>query len=189
MARSMIARPDETEYAPFYAGYVARVPNGDLHEILRSQIYDTVSLVGSLGEAEAAHRYATGKWSIKDVIGHVADTERVMGYRALCFSRGETAPLPGFDENLYVANARFDARPLADLIEELRSVREATVHLFAHLNEEELARRGVANGREVSVRALAWIIAGHERHHAAILRERYLPSLAGATPEVGAEAR
>jgi hypothetical protein len=175
MSSAVITRPDASEYAPYFAAYVANVPAGDVLAVLTRQVEDTCSLLSGLSDVEAGYRYAPGKWSIKEVIGHVTDTERIMTYRALCFARGETAMLPGFDENTYVANASFDARSLADLLAELRAVRAATVPFFASLNEQELARRGRANNRDYSVRAFPYIIAGHEQHHANILRERYLP--------------
>lgn len=168
-----IPRPDATEYAPNYSGYVSRVPEGDLIGLLETQRRETQSLLAGLTEAKALHRYAPGKWSVKEVIGHVADTERVFCYRAMRFARGDHTPLPGFDENLYAPAGRFDARPLSDLAAELDAVRRATVALLRSFDAEALARRGTANGKEVSVRALAYIIAGHERHHLAILRERY----------------
>lgn len=167
-------RPAETEFAPYYAGYVGRVPDGDIVETLRSQLEATVALARSLAEATGAHRYAPEKWSIREVLGHMADTERIMAYRALRVARGDMTPLPGFDENLYVRNARFDERTLASLADELALVRQATIGLIAQLDDEELSRTGTANGAPITARALAWIIAGHERHHLAILRERYL---------------
>lgn len=167
-------RPDPAEFAPYYAGYVARVPDGDIIETLRTQLEATVALGRSLAEEKGSHRYAPGKWSIREVLGHMADTERIMGYRALRVARGDATPLAGFDENLYVENARFDERTLASLADELALVRQMTIALLAPLNEQELARAGTANGAPVTARALAWIIAGHERHHLAILRDRYL---------------
>ena len=185
MSSVRIQRPGETEYAPYYAGYVARVPEGDVLELLATQAADTQSLVGGLSEAEAGFRYAPDKWSIKQIVGHLGDTERIMTYRAVCIARGEQGMLPGFDENAYVAAANFDARTLPGLLAELQLVRAATVGFFAGLTAEELARRGNANRYDVTVPALAYVIAGHERHHVAILRERYLaamrrPSTAGA---------
>lgn len=167
-------RPDPSEFSPYYAGYVARVPDGDIVETLGAQVDATVALVQSLDEAKGSHRYAPGKWSIRQVLGHMADTERIMGYRALRVARGDATPLPGFDENLYVQNARFDERTLASLSDELALVRKATLAVLAPLDEQELGRAGSANGAPITARALAWIIAGHERHHVAILRERYL---------------
>ena len=177
MSSSRIARPAADEYAPYFGRYIEQVGDGDVLDGLRRQVDDTAALVGKLGDRDADFRYADGKWSIKEVIGHMADTERIMVYRALCFARGETASLPGFDENEYVAHAKFAGRALADLLAEFRLVRAATVALFAGLDAEELERRGTANNRPYSVRSLVYIIAGHERHHAKILAERYLPGL------------
>jgi hypothetical protein len=169
-----IARPREDEYVPYYGKYIALVPDGDLVETLRAQIDQTLSLLRSIPEERASHRYAPGKWSIKEVVGHLADVERVMGYRALRIARGDVTPLPGFDENAYVPAANFDARSLASLTRELEAVRAATVAFLETLDAEAAARRGSANNNEISARALAYIIAGHERHHVGILRERYL---------------
>jgi hypothetical protein len=170
----MIARPEATEYAPHYETYVSKVPEGDLLHLLDEERRTTGHLLGAIPEATGSHRYAPGKWSIKEVVGHVTDAERVFSYRALRFARGDRTPLPGFDEQAYAPAGRFDARPLADLARELALVRAATIALFRGFDAEMLERRGVANGQEISVRALAYVIAGHERHHVAILRERYL---------------
>lgn len=172
----LIDRPDSSEHAPYFEKYIALVPDGDIVEIVASQIEDTARLLSGVGEAKALYRYAPGKWSLKEVVGHLADTERVLSYRALRFSRNDQTPLAGFDENVFVAHASFDARPLADLVEEFRHVRQATVALFCRMTPEMAARRGVANQNEVTVRALAYIIAGHERHHVAIIKDRYLRS-------------
>ena len=177
MAQITIARPQPNEYVPAVSHYMERVPEGDVLDMLTHQIDDTLGLVSALSEHEADFAYAPGKWSFKEVIGHLSDTERVLSYRAVAFARGEPQPLPGFDENLYVANANFRTRTLADLMAELRAVRASTVALFASLDPAMLDRRGTANNREYTVRALASFIAGHERHHAAIFRERYLPAL------------
>ena len=128
------------------------------------------------GEGER-FRYAEGKWSIREVLGHLVDTERIMGYRACCVARGETASLPGFDENAYVANASFDACPLSGLLEELQHVREGHLAFFRHLDGKAWARIGAANAHPISARALAYVMVGHPRHHLAVLRERYLPHL------------
>jgi uncharacterized damage-inducible protein DinB len=177
MTASRIARPAADEYATYYARYIEQVPEGNVLELLRRQADDTVALVGKLSDRDAEFRYADGKWSIKEVIGHVVDVERIFVYRALCFARGETGTLPGFEENDYVARAKFGGRTLGDLVAEFALVRAATVPFFAGLDAEELTRRGTANHNPYSVRALAYIIAGHERHHAKILAERYLPGL------------
>ena len=173
-AASRTTRPGPGEFSPYHASYIGYVPEGDIVQTLRAQVGETMELVHSLGEEMGAHRYAPGKWSIRQVLGHMADTERVMAYRALRVARGDTTPLAGFDENAFVANAGFDARALHELAEDLVIVRTSTIALFAPLSGAELARTGTASGSPVTARALAWIIAGHERHHVAILRERYL---------------
>jgi hypothetical protein len=167
-------RPADTEYAPFYAGYVARVPDGDVVELLRAQIGETLALIRDIPESRGSHRYAEGKWSIREVVGHMSDAERIMGYRALRIARGDKTPLPGFDENDFVRNASFERRTLSSLATELEQVRAASLVLFDSFTDEEAARVGNANGRDVTARAIAYIIAGHERHHLAIVRERYL---------------
>jgi uncharacterized damage-inducible protein DinB len=174
MAWVTIARPDPSEYVPYFATYVDKVPPGDVMTLLGKQVEETVTVLKRLSEEQALFRYAPGKWSIKQVVGHIGDTERIFVYRALCFARGDKQALPGFEENLYVEGARFDDRTLSDHLAELRAVRAATVRFFAALNAEELMRTGVANQKKYSVRAIPFIIAGHERHHLAIIRERYL---------------
>lgn len=168
------ARPEASEYAPFFAAYVALVPDGDLLARLESQLEETTGTLAELPESQGDFAYAPGKWTLKEVVGHLTDAERVFAYRALRFARGDPSPLASFDENLWTPNSGARGRSLADLLEELRAVRAATVALFRHLPPEAVERRGTASGKEVSVRALAWIIAGHERHHLRILRERYL---------------
>jgi hypothetical protein len=180
METPLHARPAADEYAPFYHTYVSLVPAGDLLALLEDQRRETASLLAGLSEEAALHRYEPGKWSVKEVVGHVADTERVMLYRALRAARGDRTPLPGFDENAYVAAAGFDARPLGDLLAELGVVREATLRFLRGLPPQAWTRRVEANGHEVSVRALACIVAGHELHHLRLLRGRYLgPSASG----------
>lgn len=168
-----IPRPRADEHAANYSGYVALVPEGDLVDLLREQQLDSVRLLRSLSDAQAMRAYAPGKWTVKEVIGHLSDAERIFTYRALRFARGDGRELAGFDENTYVPAGRFNERTIHDLLEELEAVRAATIHLLRHLSPEELARRGTANGHAITVRAIAYIIAGHERHHAKILRERY----------------
>ena len=169
-----IPRPDATEYVPYYDTYISKVPKGDVLKVLEDQRRETQQLLSGLSDAKALHRYAPEKWSIKQVVGHLMDTERVFCYRALAFGRADANPLPGFDEKAWAPAGRFDARALKDLAPELDAVRRATIALFSGLDDEALTRRGVANNNPITVRALAWIIAGHERHHVAILRERYL---------------
>jgi hypothetical protein len=166
-------RPAQTEYAPFYAGYVALVPETDVLKALEEQ-KDVFRRLAAVVPAERErHRYAEGKWSVREVAGHVVDAERVFGYRAFAFSRGEKAAQPSFDENDYVAASVYDRVPLADLVGELVAVREANLAVLRRLSEVEWNRLGVASGKPVSVRALAWIMAGHPRHHLQVLRDRY----------------
>jgi hypothetical protein len=174
MPASLIPRPAEDEYAPYYGRYIGRVPDGDLCVMLASQLADTLALVRAIPEQRGTHRYADGKWSIKEVIGHLIDTERIMSYRVLRFARADETPLPGFEQNDYVPAGVFDRRTLQDLSEELAAVRQATIHQLRHLDPAALTRRGTASGNPVSVRALAYIIAGHERHHVEILKTKYL---------------
>jgi uncharacterized damage-inducible protein DinB len=171
---TIIQRPAADEYPALFERYVGRVPEGDVVDTLRRQFGETAALLAGLSDEQAGFRYAPGKWSIKQVAGHMADTERIFLYRALCFARGEAAPLPGFDEDAYVAAADFHDRRLAGLVNELRATREGTLAFFENVAPSALDRRGLANNREYSVRAVASLIAGHERHHVAILRERYL---------------
>jgi uncharacterized damage-inducible protein DinB len=168
-----IPRPAPSEYAQHYAGYVDRVPEGDVLGRLAWQIDETRALLRDLPPSRAVHRYATGKWSVAEVVGHVADAERIFAYRALRFARGDATPLAPFDENAYVPAGGFDHRTLGDLVDELTAVRQASLALFRGMPSDAFARSGVASGRPVSVRALVYIIAGHELHHIAILRERY----------------
>lgn len=168
-----MTRPDSTEYAPYFEKYISLVPEGDIVATLGKQIEGTLGLLRSLSEAQGDLRYAPGKWSVKEVIGHLVDTERIFAYRALRFARNDATPLPGFDENSYVDNASFGARSLADLADEFELVRKSNLYLFKNLDGESSARHGLSNNNEISVRALAYITAGHELHHAGILRSRY----------------
>lgn len=168
-----IDRPAADEVSPHFVGYIAKVPERDPVAVMASQIDVTAALLRGLSEADARKRYAPGKWSVKEVVGHLADTERIMAYRALRIARGDETPLPGFDENTYVPPAKFDARPLADLIGDLFTVRAATVALFRTFDADAWRRRGTASGKPISVRALGYMIPGHERHHVEILKTRY----------------
>jgi uncharacterized damage-inducible protein DinB len=156
---------------------VAEVPEGNLLVTLAVQREATAALLATIPEARAEDRYAAGKWSIKEVVGHVADAERVFAYRALRIARADMTPLPGFDENKWVAAAGVHRRTLADLAAELHAVRESTLALFQGFDAEAWPRLGIASEHPVSARALAWIVAGHELHHVRILRERYLTYL------------
>ncbi len=168
-----IPRPGADEYVPDYGTYIARVPGDDALPTLASHIEAWHPSLRTLTDAQGLHRYGPGKWSVKEVLGHLCDGERVFSYRALRFARADTTPLPGFEENEWVPNAGSDRRSVADLADELRAIRQASVALFRSLDATALARRGDANGHAISVRALAWIVAGHAIHHQTILRERY----------------
>ena len=174
MSATAPARPAPDEYAPSYGKYTALVPEGDVVETLRRQLDDTLALLGGLSEEQADSRYEPGKWSIKELSGHMIDAERIFAYRALRIARGDQTPLPGFEQDDYVATGNFGARTLADLAEEFDLVRRSTLKLFSRLDDAAWLRRGTASDNEVSVRALAYIIAGHAAHHVNILRERYL---------------
>ncbi|HET6577938.1 MAG TPA: DinB family protein [Gemmatimonadales bacterium] len=166
--------PGPDEYAPGYAGYVARLPAGaDLLQSLAGQLDTTAGRLGAVPESRGAYRYAPEKWSVKEVVLHLTDTERIMAYRALRIARGDTTPLAGFDENAYAPLSGADAQPLDALVSGWGDVRRATLSLFRQLPPEAWTRRGLANGSPVSVRALGWIIAGHERHHLEVLGARY----------------
>lgn len=167
-------RPGATEYADGYAGYVGMVPDGEIVTTLRDQGRALCDALARVPESHAGHRYAEGKWSIREVVGHLIDAERIFAYRALRIARGDATPRAGFDENAFTAAAGSDARTLADLVDELRVVRDASVRLFASLPAEAWPRMGTASERPVSVRALAFITAGHAMHHLHVLRERYL---------------
>lgn len=169
----MIERPRETEYAPYYARYIGTVPPIDIVEGMEEQKRRVQRLTTSVSGDREGFRYDDGKWSIREVIGHLTDAERVFGYRAFCISRGDATPLPAFDENHYVAASGSDARPLRSLIEEFSAVRDANLHLFRRLERDEWTRVGTANNNPVSVRALAFILVGHVNHHLNVLQERY----------------
>jgi DinB family protein len=169
-------RPQPDEYALYYDRYISLVPGNDILHTLDEQRRQTVLLLSGRSEADGDLRYAPDKWCLKDVLGHLNDTERIMSYRALRISRGDATPIEGYEQDDYVRNGPFMRRSLADLIEDYIAVRRATLSLFRNLDEAAWTRRGVANNNEVTVRALAYIIAGHELHHRRILDERYLRS-------------
>jgi hypothetical protein len=169
----MTQKPAESEYAPFYAGYVAEAPEGDVVAALEAQKSEIRRLAAAVSPERETFRYAPGKWSVREVFGHLIDAERVFGYRAFCIGRGDRASLPGFDEQEYMAASGYDRRALREIVDELLLVRESNLAFFRTVNAEAWARLGVANGTPISVRALAFITAGHARHHLEILRSRY----------------
>lgn len=172
-----VHKPKEGEYNPYFGRYIGAAPEGDPVQLLQDQERDFLALYGSLSEEQGLFRYEDGKWSLKEVLGHIADTERVMSYRLLLAARGDTTPLPGFDQDTFVNAASFDRRPLAELIADFRAVRAATISLLQGLNEAELSRAGVVGNVPTTAAALAYIILGHALHHLAIVRERYVPRL------------
>ena len=173
MPTTLTARPSNDEYAPYYETYISKVPDQDLLQLLASQIEVTCSMLSNVPESGADVAYAPRKWTLKEVVGHMVDTERIMAYRLLRVSRGDETPLPGFEQDDYVRGANFQSRTMASLIEEFRLARASTLALLRGLDVTTLARRGTADGKPVSARALAYIIAGHERHHVGILQDRY----------------
>jgi hypothetical protein len=172
-SRLIIARPKVGEYGPYYGRYISLVRGEDILSALDEQRRETLTLLSGRSEEDGNSRYAPDKWSAKEVLGHVCDSERVFAYRALCISRADQTPLASFEQDDYVRNGPFARVPFCDTIEDYIAVRRATITLFRSLDEAAWMRRGVANKNEVTVRALAYMIAGHELHHRAILEEKY----------------
>jgi|SRR5208337_2600625 len=168
----MLSRPDSSEYAEFYTNYISRVPEGPVLEFMNRQIGDYRQSLLGMSEEAAGAAPAPGKWSVKQVLGHLCDTERVMAYRALRFARGDQNELEGFEQDDYVREAHSNSRSVEDLMAELESIRKATVALFSSLPPEAERRSGMANGNPVTVRALAYIVAGHAQHHYELLNAR-----------------
>ena len=175
--RAVTTRPEAGEYAPFYETYVSKVKGSDILGILEAQRLQMAQLFAARSERDGNFRYAPGKWTVKEVLGHVTDTERIFSYRALRIARGDQTPLSGFEQDDYVRSGKFAERTLADLADEFGLVRAASIALFRSLPKEAWQRRGVASSNEVSVRALAFIVAGHEIHHRLILEEHYFPAI------------
>jgi hypothetical protein len=167
-------RPEPGEVAPYYERYVRLVPDGAIIDVLRQEHSTTVSLLQGLPDEAADLRYADGKWNIREIVGHVIDTEQVFAYRALRIARGDQTPLPGFDQDAFVASAAFDRRNLQDLLESFSAQRAATIGLLGGLGESEWQKAGIASESSFSVRGIAYVIAGHEIHHRRVILERYL---------------
>jgi len=167
-------KPQANEYAPYFSRYIDLVPEDDIAGAFEAQGSATASLLAPINEEKASYRYAPEKWSIKQVIGHVTDAERVFAYRLVCIARGESKPLPGFDENDYMRNANFDDLTFAELVKGFTATRRATLALIRSLSDEGWGRIGIANEKPTSARAVAYSLLGHERHHMRVLRERYL---------------
>ncbi|MFZ0732259.1 MAG: DinB family protein [Candidatus Sulfotelmatobacter sp.] len=172
-AASNIGRPEPGEYAPYYERYISLVQGNDILTTLDSQRRQMLLLLSGRDDADGDFRYAPDKWSAKEVLGHVCDTERIFAYRALRIARGDRTPIEGFEQDDYVRNGPFAARPIAEIIEDYIAVRRATLTLLRNLDDQAWQRRGTANKNEVSVRAIAYTTAGHELHHRRILEEKY----------------
>jgi hypothetical protein len=170
-------RPEAGEYGESYADYISKVPGTDVLGVLEAQRLQMVHLFAGRSERDGSFRYGPGKWTVKEVLGHITDTERIFTYRALRIARRDLTPLPGFEQDDFVRNGGFAARTLADLAEEFEVVRNASIALFRSFDEEAWSRRGVASEKEVTVRALGFITAGHQIHHRVILEERYFPAI------------
>jgi uncharacterized damage-inducible protein DinB len=173
MGTLSISRPAEDEAADFYHRYISRVSEPNIAEQLVEQLAELDSLITPLDDTQGLRRYAPGKWSIKELLGHLADAERIFSYRLLRISRGDVTPLPGFDENAYVPPGAFDTRPLRELMDDFRAVRQSTVRLVESIPISAWSRLGEASGRQISARALAYIMVGHVTHHMGVMRERY----------------
>jgi uncharacterized damage-inducible protein DinB len=169
----LIVKPEETEHAPYYSRYIDLVPDGDVIGTLAGQIGVTLTELRQISEADSLMRYEPGKWSVREVVGHMIDAERIFAYRALRIARGDKTPLAGFEQDDYIPAGAFDERAWADLIDEFYAVRRSNLAMFRGLPKEAWLRTGTASDKEVSVRALAYIIAGHERHHLGVIRDKY----------------
>jgi hypothetical protein len=174
MNSSAFGRPEKTEYASDYGIYTSLVEGDDILSALQHQMSETQRVLAEIPEEKALYRYSDGKWSIKELVGHLIDSERVMAYRALRIARSDRTPLAGFDQDLFVQNAGFDRCRLSDLAAEFALVRDANIFMFKNLAPEAWSRTGIANENQVTVKALAYIIAGHQLHHIKILNEKYL---------------
>lgn len=170
----MTARPASSEYPEWYDGYVQSVPDGDIVELMEKQLKEVASLLNEIDDEKSLYRYSGDKWSIRELLGHLNDTERIMTYRALRFARGDKTDIPQYDHNEYVETAKFDKIPFEDLKKEFRFLRKATIILFKNFTEEQFAAKGYSGGKEFTVKAKAYIIVGHVNHHLKIIREKYL---------------
>jgi uncharacterized damage-inducible protein DinB len=167
-------RPKVGDYAPYYSSYIDFYEDENILQVLEDQVKSSEIFFKNVTEEQENYSYAEGKWTVKEVLGHMIDVERIMAFRALSFARGEKQSLPGFEQDDYVAEADFSNRTLSDLFDELKAVRKSNIILFKSFDEKVLNRRGKANGVDVTVLALIYIIAGHEKHHIQILKERYI---------------
>jgi len=169
-----ITRPQPSEYDPYYERYISLVKTDDIVATLQKQAQETRDLLNRVSAEKAEFRYAPGKWSVKEVLGHVNDTERIMSYRVLRIARGDQTPIEGFEQDDYVAGGKFSRRTMDDLLQEFMTIRNATIQLLRHVDAESAERQGTANQKQISARAVVYVIAGHELHHRKILQEKYL---------------
>jgi len=167
-------RPEKTEYDAYYEGYVSRVPEDDILAVLAQQPEELKDRFSTIDEERGTYAYADGKWSIKQVLGHVIDAERVFMYRLYRISRADQTPIEGFEQDTYIQHGRANERSYADMLDEFALLRRANLYLIRHFNDEDWRRFGTANNLRISVRALVYIMAGHVRHHLEVLKERYL---------------
>ncbi|MGZ3810709.1 MAG: DinB family protein [Mucilaginibacter sp.] len=168
----MIHKPQPDEFVPFYNTYISKVPDGDVLELLKKLKDSSYALFSNLSDEKANYTYAEGKWTVKEALGHMIDTERTFAYRLFCFSRN-FVELPGFDQDVYVDNANFNTRTIQSLAAEFRATRESNIYMIESLTDEQLNRKGIASGNQATVRAMVYMLAGHEIHHLGILKERY----------------
>jgi hypothetical protein len=169
----MLQRPQENEYDPYYHRYISLVPEGSFLDLLNMQTHEMREFFGNFTEEGANYRYAPDKWSIKEILGHIIDSERVFAYRVLCIARGEQQSLPGFDQEAYAGDANYESIPMANVLQHYTALRVSTFFLLHQLSEDSWNRMGISNQKPISVRALAYIIVGHERHHRNVINERY----------------
>ncbi len=167
-------RPTASEYADYFEQYLSQTGEGEVFTLLREQAREMKSLLAGISEEKAGYRYEPGKWSLKQVIGHLIDSERIFAYRALAFARGDRQPLPGFEQDDYVDNGHFDERSMQELARDFATARDSSIALIESLHPSVHAARGVADGKPLSARAIAWLMVGHVNHHTKVLRERYL---------------
>jgi uncharacterized protein (TIGR03083 family) len=172
-----LSRPLPGEYSEGYAPYIAAAVEGDVLTLLQGQMGEVAALFAGLSETQGAFRYAPGKWSLKDLLQHLSDAERIFAYRCLRIGRGDATPMPGFEEDAYAAAAQADARSMADLLADWRAVRSASLSLFRSLPDEAWGNQGTTNNRPITARCIRYIALGHAAHHLAVIRERYLPAL------------
>jgi hypothetical protein len=169
-----ISKPSPSDLSKYYQSYLHYIPEDDLLQVLKEQKKVFEDFLGSVSPDKEIFRYAEGKWMLKEVVGHLCDTERILSYRALRISRNDKTPMSGFEENEYTPNSNYKDRTLKNIAEELLAVRSATILLFENMSEEMFDRKGIANNNEVSVRAILFFIVAHARHHMGVIKERYL---------------